>query len=214
MGQILVIQDQGEIGASLSTDYSVVRATAAEGLRHAMSTQSFKAAVLVRGNEAETRTLLTTVHEADPDLAIVLIVPPADEAGNAPVDDSTWEIIHQFSPEALRSAVRRASQHTELSRENRALRGQMDHGQNAGGEVNHNGNGANGAHLHWIASLPPRFDLRELLSSVEKGVIQRTLEATRGAQAEAARRLGLSRSDLSYKLAKYELRKPAAERSN
>jgi DNA-binding NtrC family response regulator len=54
--------------------------------------------------------------------------------------------------------------------------------------------------------------LREFLGGVEKAVIQKTLEATQGAQAEAARRLGLSRSDLSYKLSKYELRKPRLEK--
>jgi DNA-binding NtrC family response regulator len=69
---------------------------------------------------------------------------------------------------------------------------------------------ANGhrAELQWIESLPARLDLRELLGAVEKSVIERTLAATEGAQAEAARRLGLSRSDLSYKLSKYDLRKP------
>jgi len=45
---------------------------------------------------------------------------------------------------------------------------------------------------------------------VEKSLIERTLQSTGGAQAEAARRLGLSRSDLSYKLLKYELRKESA----
>ena len=69
-----------------------------------------------------------------------------------------------------------------------------------------NGN-AGHADLSWIEALPPSFDLRELLSTVEKTLIGRTLRSTRGAQAEAARRLGLSRSDLSYKLLKYELRK-------
>ena len=59
----------------------------------------------------------------------------------------------------------------------------------------------------WIETLPPSFDLRTFLSTVEKSLIERTLQSTRGAQAEAARRLGLSRSDLSYKLLKYELRK-------
>jgi DNA-binding NtrC family response regulator len=49
--------------------------------------------------------------------------------------------------------------------------------------------------------------MRSFLAAVEKSLIERTLQATRGAQAEAARRLGLSRSDLSYKLLKYELRK-------
>jgi hypothetical protein len=38
MGQILVIEDQGEIGTSLAAEYSVVRATAVEELRRAMST--------------------------------------------------------------------------------------------------------------------------------------------------------------------------------
>jgi DNA-binding NtrC family response regulator len=62
----------------------------------------------------------------------------------------------------------------------------------------------------WVASLPDSIDLRELLSSMEKKLIERALTAANGAQAEAARRLGLSRSDLSYKLGKYEL-KVAAE---
>ena len=72
--------------------------------------------------------------------------------------------------------------------------------------------GENGREMNfnWIESLPPSFDLRGFLSTVEKTLIERTLQSTRGAQAEAARRLGLSRSDLSYKLLKYELRKETA----
>ena len=71
--------------------------------------------------------------------------------------------------------------------------------------------GRDGAmNLGWIEALPPSFDLRNFLSTVEKSLIERTLQSTRGAQAEAARRLGLSRSDLSYKLLKYELRKETA----
>jgi DNA-binding NtrC family response regulator len=55
----------------------------------------------------------------------------------------------------------------------------------------------------WIESLPDSLDLRALVSSIEKKLIERALRSTDGAQAEAARRLGLSRSDLSYKLGKY-----------
>jgi DNA-binding NtrC family response regulator len=55
--------------------------------------------------------------------------------------------------------------------------------------------------------IPETSDLREFLTSLEKAVIQRSLRMTDGAQAEAARRLGLSRSDLSYKLAKHGIRK-------
>jgi DNA-binding NtrC family response regulator len=78
-----------------------------------------------------------------------------------------------------------------------------------GAAATHNGgNGKHGAFdVGWIENLPASFDLRGLLATLEKSMIERTLQSTGGAQAEAARRLGLSRSDLSYKLLKYELRK-------
>jgi len=57
----------------------------------------------------------------------------------------------------------------------------------------------------WLRSLPDRIDLRELLAWIEKKLIERALEAANSSQADAARRLGLSRSDLSYKLRKLEL---------
>ena len=87
-----------------------------------------------------------------------------------------------------------------------------DHFPLACGAGTHAGGNGTAGHtsLSWIEGLPSSFDLRGLLSAVEKTVIERTLQATRGAQAEAARRLGLSRSDLSYKLLKYELRKETA----
>ena len=58
----------------------------------------------------------------------------------------------------------------------------------------------------WIASLPETVDLRAILTSLERRLIQRALNGTSGAQAEAARRLGLSRSDLGYKLSKHEIK--------
>jgi DNA-binding NtrC family response regulator len=57
------------------------------------------------------------------------------------------------------------------------------------------------------ASLPVEpFDLTEFLEKTEKELILRTLGSTSGAQAEAARRMGLSRSALAYKLNKYGIR--------
>ena len=56
------------------------------------------------------------------------------------------------------------------------------------------------------------FDLTALLERTEKELILQTLSATGGAQAEAARRMGLSRSALAYKLNKYGIRM-AAENS-
>ena len=55
------------------------------------------------------------------------------------------------------------------------------------------------------AQLPENLDLRETLGKIEIALIQRALDSTKGVQAEAARRLNLSRSDLGYKVAKYSL---------
>ncbi len=57
----------------------------------------------------------------------------------------------------------------------------------------------------WVASLPESLDLRSTLESVEAELIVRALAVADGVQAEAARRLGLSRSDLAYKLKKYAI---------
>jgi DNA-binding NtrC family response regulator len=53
--------------------------------------------------------------------------------------------------------------------------------------------------------LPDEFQLRSTLASWERSIIEQTLQKTKGSKTEAARRLGLSKSDLSYKLAKYRI---------
>jgi DNA-binding NtrC family response regulator len=67
--------------------------------------------------------------------------------------------------------------------------------------------GNNGSHPESFA-IPKSdsFDLTEFLEHAEKQLILRTLSATHGAQSEAARRMGLSRSALAYKLNKYGIR--------
>ena len=60
--------------------------------------------------------------------------------------------------------------------------------------------------VSWMDLLPEVDDLRAFMAGLEKDIILRTLKSTNGAQAEAARRLGLSRSDLGYKLAKFGIR--------
>ena len=67
--------------------------------------------------------------------------------------------------------------------------------------------GNNGSHADSFA-IPTSegFDLTGFLEHAEKELILRTLNATRGAQSEAARRMGLSRSALAYKLNKYGIR--------
>ena len=60
--------------------------------------------------------------------------------------------------------------------------------------------------LQWIASMPESVNLKGILEEAEKGLILRALKSSGGVQAEAARRLQLSRSDLAYKLTKYDIR--------
>jgi DNA-binding NtrC family response regulator len=55
------------------------------------------------------------------------------------------------------------------------------------------------------AQLPEQLDLRELLAKLERLLIDRAISSSNGVQAEAARRLGLSRSDLGYKISKYSI---------
>jgi DNA-binding NtrC family response regulator len=56
-----------------------------------------------------------------------------------------------------------------------------------------------------VSHLPQHLDLRDALTRLERNLIARALESSGGVQAEAARRLSLSRSDLGYKVNKYAL---------
>ncbi len=57
----------------------------------------------------------------------------------------------------------------------------------------------------WLDALPDRVELRAVVEGVEHDLLARSLEQAEGRQAEAARALGISRSDMSYKLRKYAL---------
>jgi len=55
-------------------------------------------------------------------------------------------------------------------------------------------------------AVPENLSLRDTLEHVEVLMLKRSLEDSGGNQAKASRRLGISRSDMSYKLKKYGLR--------
>ena len=59
-------------------------------------------------------------------------------------------------------------------------------------------------------SLPDELPLRATLANWERSILEAMLARTNGSKAEAARRLGLSKSDLSYKLSKYGMLHPVA----
>jgi DNA-binding NtrC family response regulator len=56
-----------------------------------------------------------------------------------------------------------------------------------------------------VAALPGRLNLRATLEEIERRCLVRALRAADGVQAEAGRALGLSRSDMAYKIRKHQL---------
>jgi len=211
MGNILIVGESSQFREQLPAGYALESARGAEGAKAALSKQVFDAVLICEETAGgEPQTVQAAVRSADPEVAILV-------AGRRePGPSEAWEVLTPpFSVAGVRSALLRATHQTKVMRENRALREQLER-MGAGSPAveavatTASATPSNGhrAELQWIESLPARLDLRELLGAVEKSVIERTLAATEGAQAEAARRLGLSRSDLSYKLSKYELRKP------
>ena len=62
------------------------------------------------------------------------------------------------------------------------------------------------------ALLPKQLDLRKTVTEIERALIVRSLHLANGVQAEAARYLGVSRSDLGYKIGRYGLLGPQAEK--
>ena len=57
----------------------------------------------------------------------------------------------------------------------------------------------------WADHLPGDLPLRDVLETAERTLLERALRAADGVQAEAARRLGISRSDMTYKIRKFHL---------
>ncbi len=67
------------------------------------------------------------------------------------------------------------------------------------------GGSAQDPRASWVESLPERLDLRATTEALERDLIVRALAHAEGNQAQAARALAVSRSDLSYKLRKHGL---------
>jgi DNA-binding NtrC family response regulator len=63
-----------------------------------------------------------------------------------------------------------------------------------------------GEQFSWMETMPESINLRQFLEEIEKGLITRALSLSASVQAEAARKLQLSRSDLAYKLTKFNIR--------
>lgn len=204
MGRILLVTDEVSTQALVPTleqhRHVVVRAGSLEATRRALAEAQFDAVLtdekLPDGTGAD---VLAAARARDASLGVIVLSATGTcEHAMASMQQGFIDLLTKpVAADVLRASVQRVCDRSTLLRENSRLKEEL------GRRDGH----ADPLSLGWIEALPPSFDMRSFLASVEKSLIERTLQATRGAQAEAARRLGLSRSDLSYKLLKYELRK-------
>ena len=152
-------------------------------------------------------------HE-NPALSIVVIAGALDAPFYSDAPPAGFDLLTKpLHPESVRRAIDRAAERGRLERENESLRDELRELRADGGNGNGdadvtrsssggNGNGGGNGHAfrRWILSLPESFDLRSLQADVEREIVKRALAASAGVAAQAARKLGLSRSDLAYKL--------------
>jgi DNA-binding NtrC family response regulator len=210
MGKILIVDDEPNmlkfLASNLEQDkHIVLHATSVEEARRAIAGSQFEAILTdQKMPDGSGLDVLAAALDVDPTLSVIFLITEATVglAEEGMRRGAFNFLAASFNPDILRALIQRACAHTTLLRENSRLKATVERFEGASGS----GNG-HSTNMAWTETLPPSFDLRNLLSTVEKTLIERTLQSTHGAQAEAARRLGLSRSDLSYKLLKYELRK-------
>lgn len=209
MGRILIVDDEPNtrkmLASTLEQDkHMVLHAAGAEEAKQAISGNQFDA--ILTGQkmpDGSSLDVLTAALDVDPNLSVIFQTTATLDLAEEGMRKGAFNVLAMpFNPVVLRALIQRACAHTTLLRENNMLKATVTRLE--GATAPGNGHSTN---MGWMETLPPSFDLRNLLSTVEKTLIERTLQSTHGAQAEAARRLGLSRSDLSYKLLKYELRK-------
>jgi DNA-binding NtrC family response regulator len=217
MGRVLIVDHETELSRAFAASpqqeqYRVSHAGTVAEARQLIRTGQYDAVLTAHAlTDGRDIDILEEAQAVDPALAVVFVngQPTADWVLESARKGAFDLLGNPAMPEVLQAAVRRACQNTVLRREYALLKSKLGAGDRAAGAAVAPAGSAS-PHAEWIEGLPSSFDLRALLSTLEKTLIERTLQATRGAQAEAARRLGLSRSDLSYKLLKYELRKETA----
>jgi DNA-binding NtrC family response regulator len=177
--------------------------------------------------------VLAAALGADPAVAVVLLSTSSVPASRLEtMRRGAFDFVTTpFQAEDIRSVARRACEHTILMRENLSLKEifsrieQLLSSREKGSSSVYRGTDVSprpparnedsvrvAAHLgapnHGtdVSTASRAFDLSAVLEQTEKDLIVKTLSDVSWAQAEAARRMGLSRSALAYKLHKYRIR--------
>jgi len=219
MARILLVYGDQErrrgLAASLNHDHHEVwEHSGVEDARGRISTHRLDV-VLVAHKLAsgESADVVAAAREMDAAVSAIILFEAAEHAVTGEAFDA---LVHPFNPEVVRVAVQRASERTRLLRENYLLKRLLARVQEAMPAVAGQGIGSDdeapvGATVD--LAVAESFDLTAVLEKKERDLIVRMLSLTGGAQAEAARRMGLSRSALAYKLNKYGIRADSCARS-
>jgi DNA-binding NtrC family response regulator len=221
MGRILIVDADPVMRRMLASclrqeQHEIAEAPAVSDARQQITSKPFD---VVYGDQqmpdGDGFDVLGAAREADPSLSVVFVTAVgAIDVGLESMRRGAFDFVSKpFQPEVVRATARRAIRFTALLRENVVLKETVTRLEGASGthgdcdsmrvisEKIAIGVPANVPGKPW-----PCFDLSAFLDQTEKELIVRTLHSTGGAQAEAARRLGLSRSALAYKLTKYSIR--------
>lgn len=206
-----------------SPRFEVVESSNASEAKHELASREFDVVLsTIPLTEGDAVATFTAARTGNPALSVLVIAGALDSPFGSKAPPPGFELLTKpLHPEPVRTAVDRAAERGRLQRENaslrdelRELRGALGDSNPAGGHGNGNGDGStastenedgsgggNGHALReWIGSLPESFDLRSVQADVERKIVERALASSAGIAAQAARKLGLSRSDLAYKL--------------
>lgn len=232
MTPVLIVHSESAVRrqlASMLNDgrYDVIEAADLAQAQLALATRAIEVVLTgTRPSDGDGLSVLRAVRRANPELPVVVLGnhPSASISTSALRAGAFDFVTAPFHPEPVRAAVARAAETYRLRRENEALRSRQSIDRIAGDDAPERidadpmplsavedrpggGNGDGRAFEDWIASLPESLDLRHLETDVERVIVQRALDASSGVAAQAARKLGLSRSDLAYKLRRLGIRR-------
>lgn len=201
MGRILIVYDEpatrDALVSILSKDHQVWIAATVEEARRSLGATHYDAVFAGQGQaDGVGLETLAAVRQADPAISVVLLsATPSIELVVESMRRGAFDfLIQPWQPETVSDAAQRACENAARLREDLSRGYAKSRSEMAPALTE---------------PVPRSFDLSAFLEQTEKDLILRALASAGGTQAEAARRLGLSRSALAYKLTKYGIRNTA-----
>ncbi|HVO61606.1 MAG TPA: helix-turn-helix domain-containing protein [Terriglobales bacterium] len=235
MGRILIACHDSQMRRGLSSNlfhdhHTLTEAKDMAEARERISAEDYDCAFL----EAELpgdgglEQIVASVVPNPATSVIVLASPLSFEAVVNRVGSAVFQVLAKpFLPAQIRAAAQRGCERSVLIRDNKKLRTIVarveeqvralpsttaERGRDKASvapELSKTGasgsDGKQGRNLSHVTS-GQSFDLSGVLDQIEKELIEKVLFQAGGLQAEAARRMGLSRSALAYKLQKHGIR--------